>query len=441
MRFFPLYCLLLAAPLARANEALDVLEGKIDANSIVLPPPPYSEDEEGVEEKVENIIYLEPEWAASPLDLIWSRSVLYDCAANPLVQQVAVSGYFDFQASFGKAETDANSGPPVTAARNTDLDGTRTRRARLGARIRAFNNTEIEAVGEFAGRSEYRGVERLKAYTQATDMTGITYGKFRPFMGAESRVEEQVSPFQHVSTIASMASPPAALGVSIHHAARKFDYDVGLFSSDYDPDLGGFSGDGMLNLSMSRTFYEKIGKTVSRNRWHADYIHNFDAGRSNPYGYDVAGRSAANGNQVIVQNPAYRHLFSTGITIDTERTSFIGDFQFAKGDTTVWGLTLGGTYWLIPGTLNLVGRYQYVGTDDAQGVLATLGSSSDLRYDSSPFFTGDELNSFYLGTNLHLYKDSFVLQNGLEYSIIKDEAGQNFNADAFTWQSGAKISF
>ena len=134
MRFFPLYFLLLAAPLARANEALDVLEGKIDANSIVLPPPPYSEDEEGVEEKVENIIYLEPEWAASPLDLIWSRSVLgYDCAANPLVQQVAVTGYFDFQASFGKAETDANSGPPVTAARNTDLDGTRTRRQRLVA--------------------------------------------------------------------------------------------------------------------------------------------------------------------------------------------------------------------------------------------------------------------------------------------------------------------
>lgn len=440
MRLFTLQILLLSSSLVFANEALDVLEGKVDANSILLPPREISE-EEAAEEQVENIIYLEPEWAASPLDLIWSRSVLYENSANPWVQQVALSGYFDFQASFGKAETEANSGPPATAARNTELDGTRSRRARLGARIRAFNNTEIEAVGEFAGDSNYRGVERLKAYTQVTDTTGITYGKFRPNMGVESRIEPQVSPFQHRSALANLVAPPAALGVSIHHAGENFDYDIGYFSSDFDTDLGGFTGDGMLNLSISRTFYEKTGDTVSRNRWHADYIHNFDAGRLSPYGYDVAGRRAANGNQLIVQNPAYRHLFSTGIRIDSARSSFMGDFQLAKGDTTVWGITLGGTYWLVPGTLNLVGRYQYAGTNDPQGILTSLGNSGDLRYDSSPFFTGDEYHSFYLGTNLHLYKDSFVLQNGLEYSIINDEAGQNFNTEAFTWQSGAKISF
>ena len=110
MRFPALHILLLAAPLASANEALDVLEGKVDANSILLPPREISE-EEAAEENVENIIYLEPEWAASPLDLIWSRSVLYDNAANPLIQQVALSGYYDFQASFGKAETDATERP------------------------------------------------------------------------------------------------------------------------------------------------------------------------------------------------------------------------------------------------------------------------------------------------------------------------------------------
>ena len=330
---------------------------------------------------------------------------------------------------------------PVTASRNTELDGTRSRRARLGARIRAFNNTEIEAVSEFAGDSEYRGVERLKGYTQVTDTIGITYGKFRPNMGVESRIEPQVSPFRNRSALASMVAPPTALGVSIHHAGEKYDYDIGYFSSEYDADLGGFNGDGLLNLSIARTFYEKTGDTVSRNRWHADYIHNFGANRSNPYGYDVTGRRAANGDQLIVQNPAYRHLFSTGITIDSARSSFLADFQIAKGETTVWGITLGGTYWLVPGTLNLVGRYQYAGTDDPQGILTTLGNSGNLRYDSSPFFTGDEFYSFYLGANLHLYKDGLVLQNGLEYSILKDEAGQNFNTDAFTWQSGAKISF
>lgn len=440
MRFTVPCCMLLSASLVSGNEALDVLEGRIDANSVVLPPRevPEGEETENGEERVENIIYLEPEWAASPPDLVWSRSVLFEDDGNPWVQQVALMGYFDFQSSFGEAETDASG---VTPASKTDLDGTRTRRARLGARIRAFNNTEIEAVGEFAGDSDYQGIERLKAYTQVTDTTGVTFGKFQPFFGTDSRVEERLSPFLHRSMLSNMVGPAPALGVSFHYAGEKFDYDIGWFSGDYSPDLPSVEGDGFLNLSISRTFAELNGESVSRHRWHADYIHNFDAGNSRISGYDIAGERSANGGQLIVQNPAYRHLFSTGLRIDSDRHSFSGDFQLAKGDTTVWGVTLGATYWAIPGTLNLVGRYQYAGTDDPGALVAAPGNSGDLRYDSSPFFAGDEYHSFYLGANLHLYKDSFVLQNGLEYSIMNDDAGAAFNTEAFTWHSGAKISF
>jgi hypothetical protein len=127
--------------------------------------------------------------------------------------------------------------------------------------------------------------------------------------------------------------------------------------------------------------------------------------------------------------------------MDTATSSLSGDFQFAKGDASVWGLTLGATHWLVPGTLNLVGRYQYAGTNDARGIVAAPGNSGDLRYDSSPFFTGDEYHSVYLGTNLHLYKDSLLIRNGVEYMILNDEVGQAFNTEAFTWQTGAQISF
>lgn len=438
MRFSPLHFLLLAAPFVYANEALDVLEGKIDANSIILPPREIPEGEEAEQERVENIIYLPPEWAPSPLDAVWSRSVLYDNSANPFIQQFAVAGQYDFSASFGKAETIPSGAIP---ARNTDLDGTRSRRARLGARILAFNNTEIEAMGEFAGDTQYRGIERLKAYTQVSETTGVTLGKFRPNFGTESRIEPSLSPYPYRGMLTNMVAPPAALGVSIHHAGETLDYDIGWFSSDFDPDLGSMGGDGMLNLSVSRTFVERTGDTLARTKWHVDYLHNFDAGRSNPQGYDLAGRSSANGNQLIVQNPAYRHLFSVGMKMDSDSSSFSGDFQFAKGDSTVWGLTLGATHWLIPGTLNLVGRYQYAGTDDPRGIVAAPGNSGDLRYDASPFFAGDEYHSFYLGTNLHLYKDSLLIRNGVEYMILNDEVGNSFNTEAFTWQTGAQLSF
>lgn len=440
MRNFPLHLLLLAAPFAYANEALDVLEGKIDANSIILPPReiPEGEGSEDGEERVENIIYRPPEWAPSPLDGVWSRSVLYNNAANPFIQRFAVTGQYDFSASFGKAETIPSGAMP---ARNTDLDGTRTRRARLGARILAFNNTEIEAMGEFAGDTQYRGVERLKGYTQFTETTGVTYGKFRPNFGTESRIEASLSPYPYRGTLTNMVAPAAALGASIHHAGETLDYDIGWFSSDYDPDFGSMGGDGMLNLSVSRTFVERTGDTLARSKFHVDYLHNFDAGRSNPQGYDIAGRRSANGGQLIVQNPAYRHLFSVGVKVDSDSSSFSGDFQFAKGDSTVWGLSLGATHWLFPGTLNLVGRYQYAATNDARGILAVPGNSGDLRYDASPFFAGDEYHSFYLGTNLHLYKDSLLIRNGVEYMILNDEVGNSFNTEAFTWQTGAQISF
>lgn len=438
MRFPLLHLLLLAAPFACANEALDVLEGKIDASSVILPPREIPEGEEAGEERVENIIYLEPEWAPSPLDAIWSRSVLYNSDANPWVQQVAISGYFDFQSSFGEATTDALGAIP---ARDTDLDGTRTRRARLGARIRAFNNTEIEAVGEFAGDSNFRGIERIKAYTQLSETTGVTYGKFHPNFGDESRTEPQLSPYPNRTMLTNLVSPASSLGASIHHAGKDFDYDIGWFSSDFNPEFPSVQGDGFLNLSISGSFVEKTGDTLSRTRWHADYIHNFDAGRSNPMGYDVAGRLSANGNQLIVRNPAYRHLFSTGLTIDSDRYSFTGDFQLAKGDSTVWGITAGATYWAIPGTLNLVGRYHYAGSADAGGIIASPGISGNLLYDDSTLFVGDEYHSLYLGANLHLYKDSFVIRNGLEYTIINDDAGGGFNTEAFTWHSGASISF
>lgn len=441
MRISPIFFLLLSAPLLSANEALDVLEGKVDANSILLPPREAPEGESGAEaaeERVENLIYLEPEWAASPPDAIWSRSVLYDSASNPWVQQVAISGYFDFESTFGNASTDPSG---AAAASEADLDGTRTRRARLGARIRAFNNTEIESVGEFAGGSNSRGIERLKAYTQVTDTTGITYGKFHPNFGTESRTEPQLSPYPGRTMLTNLVSPASSLGVSLHHAGKDFDYDLGWFSSDFDPYFPGAKGDGLLNLSISRSFVSKAGEALSRTRWHADYIHNFDAGRSNPMGYDIAGKRSANGNQLIVQNPAYRHLFSTGFTIDSNRHSFIGDFQIARGDTTVWGITAGATYWAVPGTLNLVGRYHYAGSDDPGALIAWLGNSGDMLYDDSPLFTGNEYHSFYLGANLHLYKDSFVIRNGVEYSIIGDDAGGGFDTESFTWRSGASLSF
>lgn len=432
--------LLTLATAAAANEALDVLEGKKKASDIQLPPAEIVPGGEGPDETVpgEDLIYLEPEWTPSPADAVWSRAILFEDAANPWVQQIAIAGMFDWQASYGTAEVDSVE---TTASKNIDLDNSRTRRARLGARLRAFRNTDLEASVELAGDNEYNGIEKLSARTEISPGTSVQYGKFRPNFSPESN-DDAYSPYPDRSMLTNMVAPGPSLGVMFNQLGQVWDYGFGWFSSDASPDIPRIEGDGFLAFNLSRTFVEPTGKSVMRTRWHLDYIHNLDGGDSGAIPrYNLAGKRSANGNQLIAQNPAFRHLFSTGISIDQGDFSFTGDFKLAKGDATAWGVTLSPTYWLIPGTVQLVGRYQYAGSDEAGSLASTLGTSSDLAFDDSPFFIGDEFHSFYLGANLHLYQNQMTLMSGFEQVIIKDEQGESFNTDAAIWHTGARVSF
>ncbi len=421
--------LLTVATLAHANEALDILEAdKSPEQAPVLP---------GAATTPENVIYPDyvwPEWQTRTFDPVWARAVLFDDESNPWVQHVAVTGFFEWRAAFGEAEVDG--------APNVDLDSTRTRRARLGARIRAFRNTDIEAIGEIAGDANHSGIERLSARTEFLPDAGVSYGKFRPRFTAEYRQEPEFSPYPDRSMLVNMIAPQTTLGIHFDYQRNGWDYGIGWFSSDSDPYIPSLRGDGILALNIGRTLVTMEGDTATRTRWHLDYLHNFDAGRSKSVPrYSVAGRASANGGQLVANNPAFRHLFSTGFTLEQERFSFLGDFMIAKGDTTAWGLTLSPTWWAIPGYLEIVGRYHYAGSDDPGALVATMGASADPFFDSSPFFMGDEYHSFYLGANAHLYQDRMVLMSGVENVILKDDAGAGFNTDAWIWHTGVKASF
>ena len=434
----PIRPILLAslASLAHANEALDMLE----ADKKPTAAPASAGTTAGVLR--ENLVYPEavwPEWQTRAFDPVWARAVLFEDDSNPWVQHLAITGFFEWQAAFGKAEVD---GVDATPSENVDLDSSRTRRARLGARIRAFGNTDIEATGELAGNGDHSGIERLSARTELRPDTGVTYGKFRPQFTAEYRQEPEFSPYPDRAMLVNMIAPATTLGVQFDYRRNDWEYGLGWFSSDSDPYIPAPGGDGILALNLARTFVEPSGNTLMRTRWHLDYLHNFDAGNSDSIPrYDIAGRCSANGGQLVSDNPAFRHLFSTGFTLEQDRFSFLGDFMIGKGDTTAWGLTLAPTWWAVPGVVKIVGRYHYAGSDDPGSLVATMGASADPFFDSSPFFIGDEYHSFYLGANAHFYQDRLVWMNGLENIILKDEAGAGFNAEAWIWHTGVKASF
>jgi hypothetical protein len=425
--------------LAHANEALDILE----ADKSPVATPTFTSSGAGASGgSRENLVYPDPvwpDWQNRTFDPVWARAVLFQNDSNPYVQQIAISGFFDFQASFGKADIE---GVGAALPEEVNLDSTRTRRARLGARIRAFSNTDIEAAAEIAGDSEYHTIERLSARTEFRENWGVSYGKFRPEYTAEFRQEPEHSPYPDRSMLVNMLAPASTLGVRYDYRKSDWEYAVGWFSGDSHPDIPSLQGDGFLTASIAHTLVERSEGPLMRTRWHLDYIHNFDASRSGSIPrYNVAGRSSANGNQAVASNPSFRHLFSTGFTLEQERFSFLGDFMIGKGDTTAWGLTLAPTWWAVPGLVKIVGRYHYAGSDDSGALVTTMGAAADPYFDSTPFFIGDEYHSFYLGANAHLYQDKLVFMTGLENVILNDEAGGNFNTEAWIWHTGLKSSF
>ncbi len=430
-----LYPALAMCGVVHANDVLDALEGKKKSSEIEVPSAPGSpdRDENGA------LTYLEATYPPSRLDALWARSVVYENEANPWVQRMAITAYLDQQASFGRAEVE---GVGIAPDKNVDLDGTRTRRARLGARIRAFRNTDIEANYEFSGSSDDQRIERIKARTEFMPDATVTFGKFRPDFGTENSIEPEDSLYPDRAMLTNMIAPDTTLGVQLGYNHKDWEFGLGWFSGDSDPYLPGIDGEGSMLLSLKRTVVEKSGSSLSRAVWHFDYLHNFDGSRSGTVPrFNVAGRRSANGNQLVVKNPLFHDLVSTGIVLDQGRFSFMGDFMIAKGEGAAYGVTLAPSYWAIPGRLNIVGRYHYAVADDAGGLISTMGTSSDPAFDNSPFFIGDEYTSFYLGANVHLYRDQVVLLGGLEYGQLMDEQGADFNTKAWIWHAGAWISF
>jgi hypothetical protein len=415
---------------ARANEALDVLEGHKDAATVDLPPGASGP---GNTVAKENIVYPEQQWPPSPLDSFWDRSLVHNDPNNPYVQKVAITGSLEMRGAWGEVNGGTNDG---------NLDSTRTRRARLGVRMKTFQRTDIEAVAELAGGSGYHGIERLSARTEIRPDTTVTYGKFRPDFSTEYSTEEELLPFPDRALLSNLLAPAKTLGVRVNHQRGDWDYGVGWFSNDSDPYFPGLEGPGFISLNLGHTSVEMSGSQPMKVRWHADYIYNLDPDGSDSIPrFNVAGRRSANGNQLVTSNPTFRHLLSAGVTLESQTYGFDADFLFGRGESSVWGMTLAPYYWAIPGKLKVVGRYHFADSDDPGALIATSGASADPYFDDTPFSIGDEYHSFYLGTNWHLDQNRLVLMGGVEHATLKDDAGIGADTDSWIWHAGARVSF
>jgi hypothetical protein len=422
-----------------ANEALDILEGKKDANDVVVAPPageapilsgavgtpsadgkvtkPFVPSEPSAFSKKSHEIF----------DPIWSKTTLIKDEENPYVQELTMIGLFEATGAWGKVETTT-----ATTTTQRNLDDIAMRRAQLGARMKAFYRTEVTGIVEMAGNSRMNGIQTLKARTEISENTGVTIGKFRPLSTQENGTPDGELLTNERSLMSNMIAPADSLGVMFDAKNKDWTYQLGWFSGDYSDMIPNVKDNGFINAGMA---YETIGKTETgvplRSRWYLNLLHNLDK----------------DGSEVLPRHPHgssayYDDIVSTGFAIQQDRFGLQGDFTIARGDKNAWGFTLTPSYWIMPNTIQLVGRYHYADTDQINALSGGYGTSTD------PFFSGnesvingDEYHSFYFGANVHLYENRMILSNGIEYSIFKDELDSGDETKSLLWQSGARLSF
>lgn len=422
---------------AHANEALEILEGKKNAADAVVTVAPddaaliQGGTADAADGKVTKpFVPSEPSAFSKKsheiFDPIWAKTTIIKDEENPYIQELTMIGLFEANGAWGRLETTG-----ATTSSATNVNDFALRRAQLGARMKAFYRTEITGLAELAGPSHMNGIQTLKARTQISENYGVTAGKFRVLSTQENNMDDASLLTNERSLLSNMVAPADTLGVMLDAQNKDWLYRLGWFSGDNNDMIPGFEGDGLLNFGIA---YEKNGKTETgvplRSRWYMNYIHNLDQEDS-----QVLPRHHA-----TTRKP-YDAVVSTGFSIQQDRFGFLGDFTVARGDQSVWGMTLMPTYWIMPGTLQLVGRYHFADTDAADALYGGFGTATDPFFDQGALLTGDEYHSFYFGANFHLYENRMIISNGIEYSIFKDELDTGDETKSLLWQSGARLSF
>ena len=108
-----------------------------------------------------------------------------------------------------------------------------------------------------------------------------------------------------------------------------------------------------------------------------------------------------------------------------------GDQTKAEREGSFWGFVVLPTYWLIDDKLEAVGRYQYQGSDNAQGI--RLYSRYVRRADDALNIglpnggRGDEHHSFYTGLNYYISGNRMKIMAGIQYDDITSGGDDIYN--------------
>lgn len=266
------------------------------------------------------------------------------------------------------------------------------------------------------------------------DSLKLNYGRHKFVVGQETRTSSTKLLTIERSAIANKAyGSYRPTGLSLDGAIDKWTFTGALYSSTTDgTDNEAFSG-----WQDDVVYYASAGYQVSDElKLGVDWVYN--------------NADAISEDSII----GYRWATSINAEYNQESWGVIGDFIYGdnggadmtdtanrRGD--FWCVMVMPYYWIVEDKLQLVGQYQYGGSDEAAGIrinsrygrAAGTGGAPDANVNGG---RGDQHHSFYTGLNYYLCGHNAKIQAGIEYQTMDTPIG---DFDTLTYLIGFRTFF
>lgn len=206
-------------------------------------------------------------------------------------------------------------------------------------------------------------------------------------------------------------------GVTLSGKNGKWSYNSGIFSGGRkNREFGHFDAGKFLLASVGRDFGKELG--VKKAVLRADYVYNEpDSGSDFTRPFETIG--------------------SLVLILDSGGWGFSGDLiagDGALGESDAFGLTAM-PWFELTDDLQLVGRYTFVRSDEANGVRLA-------RYENVVTSgRGDRYSELYGGLNYYIYGHKLKLQTGLTWADMRDRATDGGAFDGWTWTTALRVSW
>lgn len=324
------------------------------------------------------------------------------------VSELKIRGRIQGQYAYSEG---SNSNTGVAA---DDFSSFELRRVRLGVQGRLFEDFRFLVEANVLTNTDLDSA--TLSYT-AIPEANITLGKAKPQFGHEENTPSASILTIERSRLTGIFNGAKPIGLRVHGSSGMFGYYAGVFNgaSPNTARMGSGNDSYLFNLSGELKLDEMVDGQL---RFGLDYLGSSKA--SSYYSFDDA--IAISGH--FVSGP-----------FDFCAEYIVGE---RHNDDKLRGWYIMPSFYFIPKTLQMVGRYEQVRGDDG----VSVGHNRYAADVPGIYRAGNRYNAFYVGLNSYISGDNTKLMAGIERAENKNSAsGNNERGRTTTFVSGIRMQY